>query len=113
MRKQTTIISFDAGDGRGERRFYVPNVDLSAPGPFNAPDPNGQCQALGDRMARRHQLPGPVTGVEELVTWHAACAERPPSGPGLVALLCNGAIPRRAGSPSEVFYWESMSDLAS
>ena len=106
VRQQTSIISFDAGDGRGERQFYVPNVDFSAPGPPDAPDPNGQCQALGDRMAQRHDLAGPVSNVKEFATWRAACAESPPTGRGLVDLLCQGDVPHEAGSVGRVFYWQ-------
>ena len=107
VRRQTSILAFDAGDGRGERRFYVPNVDFSPPGPLDARDPNGSCQALGDRMSQSSALPGPVTDPQEFVTWHAVCAESPPTGPGLVDLLCEGDVPHRPGAPSRIFYWQT------
>ena len=106
VRQRTSILLHDAGDGRGLRRYYVPNIDLRQSSPSDAPDPDGQCQALGNRMVKSHTLSGPVTNTEQFVTWRAACAGSPPTGPGLVALLCEGDVPHKTGAISRLFYWE-------
>ena len=40
-----------------------------------------------------------------LATWRAACAERPPTGPGNVTSLCEGKLSAAKGGKG-VFFWQ-------
>lgn len=53
--------------------------------------------------------PRNVTNIEYLVTWRAACAEKPPKGPGNVTALCQGEATTQTGQRKQVFYWEKIS----
>ncbi len=43
--------------------------------------------------------------ITPLVTWRAACAERPPTGPGNVTALCEGKRTAAKGGAG-VFFWQ-------
>jgi hypothetical protein len=63
------------------------------------------CQALARELNRSKQLGIRTEGLQPLFTWRAACAERPPTGPGDVTALCEG---KRVTSKGEkgVFFWQ-------
>ncbi len=112
-RKNTSIVSY--GVGAGARTFILPNIDFteaSTPetgskatgGETRPPDPD--CMALGARWAQQHKLPGPVSNAEQFVTWRAACAGSPPTGPGDVNLLGEADVAKKTGAPVRIFYWQ-------
>jgi hypothetical protein len=43
--------------------------------------------------------------ISPLVTWRAACAEKPPTGPGNVTALCQGKRIAEKGK-DDVFFWQ-------
>ncbi len=53
--------------------------------------------------------PRNVTNIESFVTWRAACAEKPPKGPGNVTALCQADAMTPTGQQEKVFYWEKVS----
>lgn len=63
------------------------------------------CQALAKEINRSKKAGISLQGLTPLVSWHAACAERPPTGPGKVTALCEG---KRVTSRGEdrIFFWQ-------
>lgn len=63
------------------------------------------CQVLAKKLNISKKVGISMNGIQPLVTWRAACAERPPTGPGYVTALCEG---KRAVAKGEerVFFWE-------
>ncbi|SDC06359.1 hypothetical protein SAMN05428966_10122 [Massilia sp. PDC64] len=49
-----------------------------------------KCQAVAKDLNKTRRAAISLDGLEPLVTWRAACAERPPTGPGNVTALCTG-----------------------
>lgn len=70
------------------------------------------CLQLGESIARMSGSAGAggsfvaIQNAERLVTWRASCAGSPPSGDGVVELLCQGTAVNAAGAESGVFYWQ-------
>jgi len=63
------------------------------------------CQALAKAINKSHGVGISLKAISPLVTWRAACAEKPPTGPGNVTALCQG---KRATTKGEdgVFFWQ-------
>ena len=64
-----------------------------------------KCQAVAKELNKTRQAGISPDGLEPLVTWRAACAERPPAGPGNVTALCQGKRTTAKGEQG-VFFWE-------
>lgn len=73
-------------------------------------DKKGQdnCQRLAKQLNQSKQLGIRPQGMTSLATWRAACAERPPTGPGNVTALCEGTRVTNKGE-ERVFFWEKSS----
>lgn len=69
-----------------------------------------KCQAVAKALNETSKAGIRLDGLEPLVTWHAACAEKPPTGPGNVAALCQGKRSTAHGvqGVQGVFFWEKM-----
>ncbi|MFK3736746.1 hypothetical protein [Massilia sp. TN1-12] len=67
-----------------------------------------RCQAVAKQLNKTRKLGIRADGMEAFATWRAACAERPPTGPGNVTALCEGTRVV-AGKEQRVFFWQ-MSD---
>lgn len=50
----------------------------------------GNCRALAKELNKSHGVGIALENISPLVTWRAACAEKPPTGPGHVTALCQG-----------------------
>lgn len=68
-RRQTSVVLFDAGDGRGARTFVVPNIDFSpvAPSPATASAPSsgtasGTTPAAAGRNCLSYNVPVTLRG---------------------------------------------------
>jgi len=63
------------------------------------------CRRLAKELDESDMLRIDLNSIRALLTWHAACAERPPAGPGNVTALCEG---KRVTSKGEegVFFWQ-------
>ncbi|WP_444846866.1 hypothetical protein [Duganella caerulea] len=63
------------------------------------------CQVLAKDLNKSRGVGISPEGISPLVTWRAACAERPPTGPGNVTALCQG---KRVSAQGEegVFFWQ-------
>ena len=64
-----------------------------------------KCQTVAKELNKTSQAGISLDGLEPLVTWRAACAERPPTGPGNVTALCQGKRTTAQGEQG-VFFWE-------
>ena len=64
-----------------------------------------RCQALATEMNKTHKAGIRLEGITPLVTWRAACADKPPTGPGNVTALCQG-IRVTAKGEQGVFFWQ-------
>jgi hypothetical protein len=64
-----------------------------------------KCQAVAKELNKTRRAAISLDGLEPLVTWRAACAERPPTGPGNVTALCTGKHTAAKGERG-VFFWE-------
>ena len=64
-----------------------------------------KCQAVAKELNKSRQAGISLDRLEPLVTWRAACAERPPTGPGNVTALCQGKRTTAKGEQG-VFFWE-------
>jgi len=67
-----------------------------------------KCQAVAKELNKTRRANISLDGLEPLVTWRAACAERPPTGPGNVTALCQGKRTTAQGEQG-VFFWEKSS----
>jgi hypothetical protein len=65
------------------------------------------CQVLAKKLSKTKQVSISMDGIQPLVTWRAACAERPPTGPGNVTSLCEGKL-EAAKAEERVFFWEKV-----
>jgi hypothetical protein len=66
------------------------------------------CEILAKNLSQSKKVSISIDGIQPLVTWRAACAERPSTGPGNVTALCEGK--REAANGRErVFFWEKVS----
>lgn len=63
------------------------------------------CQALATQLNKSHGAGISPKEITPLVTWRAACAERPPTGPGNVTSLCEGRLTAAKGGKG-VFFWQ-------
>lgn len=63
------------------------------------------CQALAGQLNKSHCTGISLNDITPLVTWRAACAERPPTGPGNVTALCEGKLSPAKGGKG-VFFWQ-------
>lgn len=64
-----------------------------------------KCQMLAADMNKSKGVGISMEGMTRLVTWRAACAERPPVGRGNVTALCEGKrTPAKGGG--KVFFWQ-------
>jgi hypothetical protein len=66
---------------------------------------HNNCQALAKELNKSKNLGISPEGMLPLVTWHAACAERPPTGPGDVTALCEGKRVTAKGA-ERIFFWQ-------
>lgn len=64
-----------------------------------------RCQALASQLNKSKSAGISLKDITPLVTWRAACAERPPSGPGNVTSLCEGRLTAEKGGKG-VFFWQ-------
>ena len=64
-----------------------------------------KCQAVAKELNKSRQAGISLDRLEPLVTWRAACAERPPTAPGNVTALCQGKRTTAKGEQG-VFFWE-------
>ena len=64
-----------------------------------------KCRALATELNRTKNVGIDPDGMTRLVTWRAACAERPPTGPGNVTALCEGKRTSVKGG-GKVFFWQ-------
>jgi hypothetical protein len=65
------------------------------------------CQILATKLSKSKKISISMDGIQPLVTWRAACAERPPTGPGNVTALCEGKRDAAKGE-ERVFFWEKV-----
>ena len=63
------------------------------------------CQALATELNKSKSAGISLKEITPLVTWRAACAERPPTGPGNVTALCEGRMAAAKGGKG-VFFWQ-------
>ncbi|MYN16381.1 hypothetical protein GTP81_06410 [Rugamonas sp. FT107W] len=63
------------------------------------------CQVLAREINKSHGVGISLEAISPLVTWRAACAEKPPTGPGNVTALCQGKRVTPKGEES-VFFWQ-------
>jgi len=65
------------------------------------------CQALAKELNRSKKVGISTDDIQPFFTWRAACAERPPTGPGDVTALCEG---KRVAAKGEqrVFFWQKV-----
>lgn len=63
------------------------------------------CRALAKELNQSKRLDIRPEGLRPLVTWRAACAEHPPTGPGNVTALCEGKRVTAKGEEG-VFFWQ-------
>lgn len=66
------------------------------------------CETLARDIEKTLVPTSKITQIEYLVTWRAACAERPPTGPGNVKALCTGLILQTDGNSKGIFYWSKI-----
>jgi hypothetical protein len=64
-----------------------------------------ECRAVAMEINTSHGAGISLKDITPLVTWRAACAERPPTGPGNVTALCEGKLTSTKGGAS-VFFWQ-------
>jgi hypothetical protein len=64
-----------------------------------------QCQALASQLNKSQGAGISLQEMTPLATWRAACAERPPTGPGNVTSLCEGKQAAAKGGKG-VFFWQ-------
>ena len=64
-----------------------------------------KCQAVATQLNKSKNAGISLKGITPLVTWRAACAERPPTGPGNVTSLCEGKQAAAKGGKG-VFFWQ-------
>lgn len=69
----------------------------------------GKCVSLAKELNQTKALGIRVDGLERLFTWRAACAERPPTGPGNVTVLCQGKYGNAKGE-KQIFFWQKSKD---
>lgn len=69
----------------------------------------GKCVSLAKELNQTKRLGIRLDGLERLVTWRAACAERPPTGPGNVTVLCQGKYADEKGEKA-IFFWQKSKD---
>jgi len=65
------------------------------------------CQILATKLSKSKKISISNDGIQPLVTWRAACAERPPTGPGNVTAHCEGKRDAAKGE-ERVFFWEKV-----
>lgn len=63
------------------------------------------CQVLAREMNQSRDLGIRQDGMTSMFSWHAACAERPPRGPGNVTALCEGKRTAAKGG-GKIFFWQ-------
>lgn len=63
------------------------------------------CQRVARQLNQAKKVGIQPQGMTTVVTWRAACAERPPTGPGNVTALCEGTRSTAKGE-ERVFFWE-------
>jgi len=63
------------------------------------------CQALANEINKSHGVGISLDTISPLVTWRAACAEKPPTGVGNVTALCQGKRFTEKGK-DDVFFWQ-------
>lgn len=63
------------------------------------------CKVLAKEINKSHGAGISLNDISSLVTWRAACADRPPTGPGNVTALCQGKRITDKGE-NEVFFWQ-------
>ena len=63
------------------------------------------CQTLATELNASKGLGIGPDSIRPFFTWHATCAERPPTGPGNVTALCEGTRITAKGE-QRVFFWE-------
>lgn len=63
------------------------------------------CQVLAKELSASNRVHISTEEIKPLFTWHAACAERPPIGPGKVTALCEGK-PVVGTEQERVFFWQ-------
>lgn len=63
------------------------------------------CQAVATELNKSKSAGISLKEIAPLVTWRAACAERPPAGPGNVTALCEGRMAAAKGGKG-VFFWQ-------
>ncbi|MYM39443.1 hypothetical protein [Duganella qianjiadongensis] len=63
------------------------------------------CQVLANEINQSHSVGISLEAISPLVTWRAACAEKPPTGLGNVTALCQGKRFTAKGK-DDVFFWQ-------
>jgi len=63
------------------------------------------CQALAKEINKSRGVGIGLETISPLVTWRAACAEKPPAGPGNVTARCQGKRFTAKGE-DDVFFWQ-------
>lgn len=63
------------------------------------------CQSLAKEMNQARHIGIRQDGMTSMFSWHAACAEKPPTGPGNVTALCEGRREAAKGG-GKVFFWQ-------
>lgn len=63
------------------------------------------CQVLANEINKSDGVGISLDSISPLVTWRAACAEKPPTGPGNVTALCQGKRFTEKGN-YDVLFWQ-------
>jgi len=63
------------------------------------------CQVLAKEINKSHGAGISLEAISPLVTWRAACAEKPPTGLGNVTALCQGKRVTAKGEDG-IFFWQ-------
>lgn len=63
------------------------------------------CQVLAKELSSSNRVRISTEGIKPIFSWHAGCAERPPTGPGEVTALCEGK-PVVGRGKERVFFWQ-------
>jgi hypothetical protein len=87
-----------------ENNSVVPSNDIEL-------EALNECKQLAVKIFSERSVnkdfPQNISNVEYMFTWHAGCAERPPTGKGNVTALCQAQATKN-GQPNHIFYWQKI-----